>query len=167
VLRLVYPAKHLAQVNAAAQERGVSPALMLALIRQESYFDASAVSPAGAMGLTQVIPSTGEGIAAELGITDFQQGDLLDPETNLRFGAYYLAGQLEGFGGNVGAALAAYNGGPGNASRWTETAGNDVDLLVETIDFDETRSYLELVLANLAFYRYAYGVSGPLSLPLE
>jgi soluble lytic murein transglycosylase len=167
LLRLVYPAKHLAQVNAAAQEQGVSPVLMLSLIRQESYYDATAVSPVGAMGLTQVMPATGAGIATVLGVGDFQQGDLLEPETNLRFGAYYLGSQMEGFGGNVGAALSAYNGGPGNAARWTETAGNDVDLLVETIDFDETKSYVELVLSNLAFYRYAYGASDTLSLPLE
>jgi soluble lytic murein transglycosylase len=166
LLRLIYPAKYLAQVNAAAQEEGVSPLLMLALIRQESYFDASAASFAGALGLMQVIPATGEGIAADLGITDFKESDLLKPEVSTQFGAHYLAGQLEGFGGNAGAALAAYNGGPGNAARWTETSGSDVDLLVETIDFEETRSYLELVLANYAFYRYAYGVSDTLSLSL-
>jgi len=125
------------------------------------------VSSAGALGLMQVIPPTGEGIAADLGITDFKESDLLIPEVSTRFGAHYLAGQLEGFGGNIGAALAAYNGGPGNAARWTETSGSDVDLLVETIDFEETRSYLELVLANYAFYRYVYGVSDTLSLPLD
>ena len=167
LLRLIYPAKYLAQVNTAAQKEGVSPLLMLALIRQESYFDASATSFAGALGLMQVIPPTGEGIAADLGITDFKESDLLIPEVSTRFGAHYLAGQLEGFGGNIGAALAAYNGGPGNAARWTETSGTDVDLLVETIDFEETRSYLELVLANYAFYRYVYGVSDTLSLPLD
>ena len=167
LLRLIYPAKYLAQVNAAAQEAGVSPLLMLALIRQESFYDAGATSFAGALGLMQVIPATGQGIATELGVTDFKDSDLLQPEVSTRFGAHYLAGQLDGFGGNVGAALAAYNGGPGNAARWTETSGNDVDLLVETIDFEETRSYLELVLANLAHYRYAYGVSDTLSLPLD
>ena len=144
----------------------MSPLLMLALIRQESYFDASAVSFAGALGLMQVIPATGRDIAVGLGVKDFKDSDLLKPEVSTRFGAHYLAGQLEGFGGNIGAALAAYNGGPGNAARWTETAGSDVDLLVETIDFEETRLYLELVLANYAYYRYAYGVTDALSLPL-
>ncbi len=166
LLRLIYPAKHLAQVNAAAQEQGVSPVLMLSLIRQESFFDAGAASPAGALGLMQVIPATGQDIAAELEIRNFKDSDLLKPEVSTRFGAYYLAAQLEGFGGKIGAALAAYNGGPGNATRWTETAGSDVDLLVETVDFEETRLYLELVLANYAYYRYAYGVSDTLSLPL-
>jgi soluble lytic murein transglycosylase len=121
----------------------------------------------GALGLTQVMPATGENIAAQLGVEGHTQGDLLKPEVSARFGAYYLATQIEGFGGNIGAALAAYNAGPGNAARWTETSGNDVDLLVETVDFDETRTYLEHVLANYAFYRYAYGVSDTLSLPLE
>ncbi len=166
LFRLLYPAKYLDQVNESAREQGVSPLLLLALVRQESYFDAGAVSVAGALGLTQVVPSTGSDIAEALGVTDFRESDLLNPETSLRFGAYYLASQLEGFGGNVSPTLAAYNGGPGNAARWSETAGSDPDLFLETIDFDETRSYVELVLENYAFYRYVYGVSDMLSLPL-
>ena len=167
LLRIAYPAKYVSQLNAAAAEQGVPPALLMALVRQESFFDASATSVVGALGLTQVMPATGENIAAQLGVEGYTQGDLLNPDVNARFGAYYLATQIEGFGGNIGAALAAYNGGPGNAARWTETTGNDIDLLVETVDFDETRTYLEHVLANYAFYRYAYGVSDTLSLPLE
>jgi soluble lytic murein transglycosylase len=167
LLTLVYPVKYLEQINAAAQEYGVSPLLLLALVRQESFFDAGAASFAGALGLTQVVPATGQDIAAALGITDFREADLFKPEVSLRFGAYYIASQLEGFGGNIAPALAAYNGGPGNAARWTETAGADPDLLLETIDFEETRSYLELVLEHYAFYRYVYGVSDTLSLPLS
>jgi len=167
LLTLIYPARHLDAVNAAAQAEDVSPLLLFALVRQESWFDASAVSPAGALGLTQVIPATGEDIAADLGLTDFRESDLLDPETSLRFGAHYLAQQIEAFGGNIAAALAAYNGGPGNAGRWTETAGADPDLLLETIDFEETRLYVRLVLENYALYRHAYGVTDELSLPLD
>jgi soluble lytic murein transglycosylase len=164
-MTLTYPAKYLTAVNEAAQAEGVSPLLLLALVRQESWFDAGAVSIAGALGLTQVIPGTGENIATDLGLTDFRETDLLEPQTSLRFGAHYLASQLDGFGGNESAALSAYNGGPGNAARWTEVAGNDRDLFLETIDFDETRLYVRVVLENYAHYRYTYGVTEELSLP--
>lgn len=163
---LVYPARFSAQANAAAAVEQVSPFLLLALVRQESFFDESAVSSAGALGLTQVIPATAADIAADLGDADFKEGDLLHPEISLRFGAHYLAAQIEGFGGNLHAALAAYNGGPGNAGRWADASGGDPDLLLESIDFPETRLYVEVVLRNYALYRYTYGGADRLSLPL-
>jgi soluble lytic murein transglycosylase len=166
-LTLAYPSKYIDALNEAAEAEGVSPLLLLGLVRQESWFDASAVSFAGALGLTQVIPGTGSDIAESLGLTDYRESDLLEPDTSLRFGAHYLARQLEGFGGNASAALAAYNGGPGNSARWVEVAGNDRDLFLETIDFEETRLYVRVVLENYAIYRYTYGVSETLSLAFE
>jgi soluble lytic murein transglycosylase len=164
-LMLMYPSKYSDAANEAAQAEGVSPALLLSLVRQESWFDAEAVSVVGALGLTQVMPGTGQDIAESLGLTDYRESDLLKPEASLRFGAHYLARQLEGFGGNASAALAAYNGGPGNSARWTEVAGNDRDLFLETIDFEETRLYVRVVLENYALYRYTYGLTDTLSLP--
>ncbi len=166
LLALVYPARFVGQANAAAAEEQVSPFLLLGLVRQESFFDESAVSSAGAMGLTQVVPPTAAEIAADLGVADFKDGDLLQPEVSLRFGAHYLAAQIEGFGGNLHAALAAYNGGPGNAGRWADASGGDPDLLLEAIDFPETRVYVEVVLENYALYRYTYGAADHVSLPL-
>ncbi|HET9477326.1 MAG TPA: transglycosylase SLT domain-containing protein [Dehalococcoidia bacterium] len=166
LLGLVYPARFAAQANTAAAIEGVSPFLLLALVRQESFFDETAVSAVGALGLTQVMPATAAEIAAGLEIADFKDGDLLSPETSLRFGAHYLANQLQGFGGNVHAALAAYNGGPGNAGRWAEASGGDPDLLLEAIDFSETRLYVEVVLQNYAIYLYMYGDADHASLPL-
>jgi soluble lytic murein transglycosylase len=162
---LVYPARFAAQANTAAAIEGVSPFLLLALVRQESFFDETAVSSVGALGLTQVMPATAAEIAGELAIADFKDGDLLSPETSLRFGAHYLANQLEGFGGNVHAALAAYNGGPGNGGRWAEASAGDPDLLLEAIDFPETRLYVEVVLQNYAIYLYTYGDADHASLP--
>ncbi|HET8945257.1 MAG TPA: lytic transglycosylase domain-containing protein, partial [Dehalococcoidia bacterium] len=163
---LVYPARFADQANTAADIEGVSPFLLLALVRQESFFDETAVSSVGALGLTQVMPATAAEIAADLEIADFKDGDLLDPKTSLRFGAHYLAEQLEGFGGNVHAALAAYNGGPGNAGRWADASAGDPDLLLEAIDFSETRLYVEVVLQNYAIYLYTYGNADHASLPL-
>jgi len=165
LLALVYPARFAGQATEAASREGVSPFLLLALVRQESFFDPGAVSSAGAMGLTQVIPSTAAGIAAELAEPDFKDGDLLQPDVALRFGAHYLAAQVDAFGGNLQAALAAYNGGPGNAGRWAGASGGDPDLLLEVIDFSETRVYVEVVMENYALYRYIYGAADHPSLP--
>ncbi len=160
--RVAYPAPYEELLTKASEDEGAPELLMLALIRQESFFDPLAGSPAGALGLTQVIPSTGEAIAAELGVSEFEVEDLFTPSVSIAFGAYYLSSQLELFDGNVYHALAAYNGGPGNALRWGEAAGDDVDRFVEEIEFSETRLYIRLVLENLARYRQLYaGLEAP------
>ena len=167
LLRLAYPSDYLDLVTAEAEANDFPPLLLLALVRQESFFRPDAESPAGALGLTQVIPSTADEIAGQLAEADFTYVDLFRPNVSLRFGARYLGSQLELFGGDIAAALAAYNGGPGNALRWQEIASGDPDLFLETISFSETRAYVELVLEYYARYRYAYGLAeGPsLSLP--
>jgi soluble lytic murein transglycosylase len=82
---------------------------------------------------------------------------LLDPATSLRFGAHYLARQLVGFDGDVWGALAAYNGGSGNASRWFRAQlYPGADWYIEAIDFAETRRYLRVVMEDYAWYRYLY-----------
>jgi len=167
LLELAYPLAYASLVEAAGGENEVSPLLLLALIRQESFYDPQATSVAGALGLTQVIPTTAMEIAEKLGRTDFGPLDLLDPSLNIEFGAFYLGDQLRLFDGDLYLALAAYNGGPGNALRWRDDpTAVDPDFLAETIDLEETRSYLELVLVNYAVYRFLYGgASHPTLLP--
>ncbi|MDI6857891.1 MAG: transglycosylase SLT domain-containing protein [Dehalococcoidia bacterium] len=155
LLHLGYPYGYEELMESAEEAEGVSPLMMLALIRQESFFDPLAGSSAGASGLTQVIPSTGEEIARELG-REFEVKALLRPETSVRFGAHYLANQLSTFDGNLYHALAAYNAGPGNAARWRSAAPDDVDLFVEEIDLGETKLYVRRVIENLAVYRYLH-----------
>jgi soluble lytic murein transglycosylase len=159
LFQLVYPLPYYELVEAEAAKNGIPPLLFLALVRQESLYQPDAVSSAEAMGLTQVVPSTADGIAEDLGAEDFRYTDLLRPRISIEFGTHYLGGVLEGFGGVVPAALSAYNGGPANAGRWWEAAGGDADLFVETIDYPETRAYVELVMENYALYRYAYGLT--------
>ena len=166
LLSLAYPAVYADLVNKEVTTYGFSPYLLLALVRQESYYDPNAHSPADANGLTQVIPGTAGDIAEALGETDFRIGDLFRPNVSLHFGAYYLSEQLELFDGDVSAALAAYNGGPGNSLRWDGVAGGDPDLFLETIEFSETRAYVELVLEHYAAYLYAHGLADRPSLPL-
>lgn len=156
VERLAYPAPFTSDLLAAADAEGVPPLLLLALVRQESAFDPRAGSSAGAYGLTQVIAPTGEQIAISLGV-DWDLALLGEPASSLRFGAHYLAEQLERFNGNALAALAAYNAGPGQAQRWLdlqEHPGAEGYLLA--VDFTETRAYLERVIENWGWYRYLY-----------
>jgi soluble lytic murein transglycosylase len=125
-------------------------------MRQESLFDAHAVSVANAKGLTQVIPSTGQYIAERLSWENFEDRDLLRPYVSVAFGAYYLDEQLRLFNGNKAAALAAYNAGPGYTQDWVRLSGGDVDALVATITFEETRRYLQRIYSHYTIYRTLY-----------
>jgi soluble lytic murein transglycosylase len=159
IAALAYPAPFGGEVLDAASAEGVPPLLLLALVRQESAFNPGAGSSAQAYGLTQVIGPTGRQIAASLGVP-WAPALLFEPASSLRFGAHYLATQLDAFDGDVLAALAAYNGGPSNASRWrAQQRWPGPDGYVAAVDFAETRLYLELVLANYAWYRYYHGAA--------
>jgi soluble lytic murein transglycosylase len=167
LVRLAYPVDYVPLLRALQRQRGVEPLVMLALIRQESFFDPQAGSFAGALGLTQVIPSTGREVAKELGMSGFDPSWLFRPDTSIAIGGAYLASQIERFGGNLYHALAAYNGGPGTAAATRDRATGDVDSFVELLPYAETRLYVRRVLTHLAFYRYAYeglerpALSGP------
>lgn len=166
LLALAYPLAYLDEAGAAAEEFGVPVLLLMALVRQESAFHPEAGSSAGAYGLTQVIPPTGEAIADDLGMPSWSFADLAHPLVSMRFGAYYLAVQLDSFDGHYLAALSAYNGGPGNASRWLAAQPfGGPDGYVYAVDFTETRAYLEHVTANYAMYRYLYAGAPVPSLP--
>lgn len=156
--RLAYPLYFDDLVLAEAQANGLDPLVLFALIWQESLFEGQATSWAGAQGLTQVIPPTGEWIALQLRWKDYQARHLYRAYLNVKFGAWYLARQLEDFEDNLFAALAAYNGGPGNAKRWLELAGDgDDDLFVESISKAETSLYVKKVYEHYAVYRALYG----------
>ncbi|MGD0114562.1 MAG: transglycosylase SLT domain-containing protein [Dehalococcoidia bacterium] len=165
LLRLAYPRDYMSLLQDAQQAEGVSPDVMLALIRQESFFDPLAGSGAGATGLTQVIPSTGQEIATDMGMSNFAGDDLLRPVVSISFGAHYLQQQLAEFNGNLYFALAAYNAGPGAAQGWADAAGGDVDLFLEQVDVGEANLYVRLVMQNLAVYRYLYEGAPRPSLP--
>ena len=150
----VYYADHILQLAAAY---GYDPLLQFSLVRQESLYESFARSGAAAQGLSQVIPDTGAYIAERLNWPGFENDDLYKPYVGLAFGAYYLQQQLNAFDGLPHVALAAYNAGPGNAARWYETAGADIDVFKETVDFAETRLYIERIYLGQAIYRYLYG----------
>ena len=156
LLRLAYPVDFPELVDEEAKAADLDPLFLAALVRQESAWDASAVSPADAYGLTQVIEPTGEALAEALGVAPFTVRDLLRPEISLRFGARYIADQLRRFG-RVDAALAAYNAGPGRAERWLGIAGaSGTPEFVAAIDIEETSGYVAAILEHYKHYLMAY-----------
>lgn len=157
LLRLRFPTPFATLVQQEAAAFGVDPLLLYALIRQESLFNPAATSWVGARGLAQIMPDTGRGIAQNLGVSDFHLDDLYRPYISIRFGAFYLGRRIRDMNGSLHGALAAYNGGLGNAQRWA--GGNtvsDPDRFVETIDFSETRHYVWAVYAFYGVYRELY-----------
>ena len=153
LLRLAYPRPWPEVMALHTQSEGIDPLLLWSLIRRESFYDADAEGLAGEVGLTQVIPLTGSDIAAGLGI-EYAHRDLARPEVAIRFGAWYLARQLEGFSNEPIMALAAYNAGPGNAARWEAAAAiAGPDGFLAALDFQSTRMYVQYVVESLAVYR--------------
>jgi len=157
VQRLIYPVWFGDLVEAEGAAQGIPPHLLFALIRQESTFEPGARSSAAAQGLMQVIPDTAVWIAGSMGWPDFVPGDIYKPYLNVKFGTYYLDTALEMFDGDVYAALAGYNAGPGNARIWLDSVATaDDDLFVEEITLSEPRLYVRRVLANYAAYNRLY-----------
>jgi soluble lytic murein transglycosylase len=144
-------------VTPAAQSNVFSPLFVWSTLRQESLFDPSIQSSAGALGLMQVMPATGDEVASRLGWpANYAQSDLLRPDVNLTLGLDYLATQRDNLGGDLYAALAAYNGGFGNAAEWQKLANGDPDLFVEVVRFDETRQYLMGIYEVFAIFSRLY-----------
>jgi soluble lytic murein transglycosylase len=140
----------------AGQNASLDPNLLFALIRQESMFGGNATSSSAALGLMQLIPSTARDIAKRKGLENLADSDLYRPIINVPLGTAYLALQRDSFGGDLFLALAAYNGGPGNALAWQALANGDDDLLVEVIRYAETRLYIRHIYEYDALYRSFY-----------
>ena len=155
VLRAIFPWPNRAAVEAEAQEFGVDALLLAALVRQESVFDVEALSPAGARGLAQLLPSTASLMARGLDVA-FYPDWITVPDLNLHLGAAHLAELLRRFG-RVDAAIAAYNAGPSPVRRWLEREGAaDPDRFIELIPYPETRGYVRSLLRNRELYRALY-----------
>ncbi|MCP3167230.1 lytic transglycosylase domain-containing protein [Myxococcus qinghaiensis] len=137
---------------------GVEADLLQALMREESALDPKALSWAGALGLTQLMPSTAKGVARELKLKRFTVDQLLQPDLNIRFGAHYLGGLLKKFGGHTPYAVGSYNAGPGAVNRWrADKPDLPLDAWVEEIPISETRGYIKRVLRSYNTYQLLYG----------
>ena len=146
-LRARYPLEYEHIIRGHAENYGLDPALLTAVIYAESRFDPNVRSAAGAIGLMQLLPDTAQGIAARTGGTRFVVADLRDPEINVRYGAWYLDHLLDRYG-DTRAALAAYHAGQGNVDRWRREGLG--------IAFPETRAYVDEVSRVRRVYARAY-----------
>lgn len=164
-LPLRYPLSYRREVTDAAGQTGLSPELLWAVIRQESRFIHHAVSPAGAVGLMQVMPSTAKGLSRSKGKPrNVTQAALMAPDRNISLGSTFLKAMHRRYDGNWAFAAAAYNAGPGRVDRWQkQLRGLDMERFIELIPFTETRDYTKQVLANFVFYAYVLG-KDPVSL---
>jgi len=146
-VRLRYPLDYQAIVRGHSRNYHLDPALLAAVIYQESKFRAHARSSSGAVGLMQLLPSTAEGIAVHTGGTKFRVSDLDDPEINVRYGSWYLRHLLDKYG-DERTALAAYNAGQENVDHWRAEG--------KGIEFAETRHYVKRVEHLKTLYRRGY-----------
>jgi soluble lytic murein transglycosylase len=153
--RIWYPLRYSTIVRTHAHNYDLNPALLAAVIDEESKFRADAKSSAGAIGLMQLLPDTAKGIAIHTGGSKFVTSDLYDPEINIRYGAWYLHHLIQKYG-DERLALAAYNAGQQNVDTW-RAQGKDVQ-------FPETRAYIDKVERLKGIYRRTYprelGLSG-------
>lgn len=145
--RFRYPLRYGEYVRVHAREHNLDPALLAAVIYQESKFRSDAQSSSGAIGLMQLTPTTAKGIAIRTGGTAFRTSDLYDPDINIRYGSWYLGDLFRKYG-EERLALAAYNAGQGNVDRWRAKG--------EPIQFPETRAYVERVEKLKGIYRRAW-----------
>ena len=159
--RILFPEPYWATIKAESAKNNLDPYLVASLIRQESEFNPSAISPANAYGLMQLLPSVGKSLAREEGMSGFQTFQLLDPATNIRLGTRYLRKTLDHFGGVTEYALAAYNAGDSRVTDW-QAAGpyQGIDEFVESIPFTETREYVLAILRNIETYKAIDAVAG-------
>ena len=152
---LTLPLRHEDIIRQQAAEKDLDPALIAAVIYQESKFR-DQTSHAGARGLMQITPATAEFIARRSGGTRFTQEDLATPQINIAYGSYYLRYLLDHYGGDTELATAAYNAGQTNVDRWVREAGGRGRFGPDDIPFPETRGYVEKVLAAREDYRRTY-----------
>ena len=156
VREITLPLRHEDIIRQQAADKDIDPALIAAVIYEESKFR-DQTSRAGARGLMQITPATAAFIARDSGGTAFTQADLATPQVNISYGAYYLRYLLRRYDGDIPLAVAAYNAGETNVSRWVAEAGGadgfDAD---RDIPFPETRTYLDGVLERRDEYREHY-----------
>ncbi len=154
----MYPRGFSRHVEQYSRMHKVDPAIVYAIIREESRFQVGSVSSAAARGVMQLIPPTATQVAQSLGLGNMPLHELYEPETNIALGVKYLSQLLNRFDGRMVFALASYNGGPSNVERWLKTCPDEVadEEFLNAITFSETRRYAQKVLASYRIYKWLY-----------
>ncbi len=146
-----FPLNYEEMISKYSEEYSIDEHLVCAVISAESGFDETALSSRGAMGLMQIMPDTGEWIAGKFSTDGFESGMLYDPETNIKYGCWYL-NYLKGiFDGDVSKVLAAYNAGPSRVKEWTDADGK-----LREIPYVETENYIVKIEKNYEIYKALY-----------
>jgi len=159
VWKALYPLPYEATLRREAAKNNFDPMLAAGLIRQESTFQADAVSRADAIGLMQVLPKTGKLLARQLKVR-YTKNKLFDPDYNMQLGMLYISELLRATG-QPEYALAAFNAGEDRIAAWrAERNYEEIPELVESIPFTETREYVQIILRNAEVYRMIYGSAG-------
>ena len=152
-----YPAPYRQAIVSAAKTRKLDPRFILALIRQESVFRPFAKSPSGARGLLQLTIDAAQKYASGAGLNGLRESQLYQPETSIMLGAEYLSELSKMFPQMLEAVAASYNGGEDNVARWVKRAKQkDAGIFTSEIGFDETKAYVQKVMANYRVYRQLY-----------
>jgi len=153
----LYPLDYHEAIVANAAEQSVPAELIAAVIRVESGFDPEAVSHRSAVGLMQLTPETAAWMGKRLGLPLPDTLDLYNPETSIYMGTAYLAYLIDLFDGNLELALAAYNGGHSNVTKWLEEGAWDGEIdSLKNIPFWETRGFVNKVISSREIYRRVY-----------
>lgn len=162
IWRYFYPFPYRQITINYAEAYNLDPCLLAAIMKAESGFNSRAVSPKGARGLMQIMPDTGQWVARQIGNPAFNPDQLFEPETSIRFGAWYIADLKTEFHGDIVLVLAAYNGGRGNVEEWVSnknlSGGNST---IDQIPFPETRNFVRRVLLYHRIYSHLYGKEAP------
>ncbi len=155
--KLAYPLAYWEEVQSAAKLANIDPLWVLSVMRAESLYVPNAQSPVGALGLMQMMPSTGDLVAQKIGKKNFSVSDLTSPGESVAFAAWYLRFLLDAYGGNLFLATAAYNAGPVAVHRWLEqNKGQALDVFYENIPYAETKKYVGKVFGFLNIYDQVY-----------
>jgi soluble lytic murein transglycosylase len=158
-----YPQKYTTYVEAAATEFNLPSHLIYAVIHTESRFDSGAVSAVGAIGLMQLMPDTFRWLSDSLAHEKLDDGMIYDPQTNIRYGCRYLRWLYNRYG-DITAALAAYNAGPGRVDAWLKDPSltdEDGKLIADRIPLQEPRRYVDTVLSTAQKYYELYSPNKP------
>ena len=158
---LSFPRGYKDIVRAYAQKYGVDELMVYSIMREESRFQKSVVSPADAVGLMQLIPPTARAVARQIGISGFTVEMLTIPRINIEMGIFYFKQVLDKWDGDVELALASYNAGPHRAADWkVRFYGLEKDEFIEEVPFRETRNYIRRILRSYGAYKAIYGPTG-------
>lgn len=155
--RILFPIKYSQFINQYSAQYNLDSYLIVAIIKTESNFQDDAKSNKNAIGLMQITPETGRWIASKHKISNFNEEMLLDEETNIKFGCWYIRDLYNEFNDNLDNVLAAYNGGRGNVNKWLQDERYSKDgKVLQEIPFKETAQYVKKVEFYFNVYKFLY-----------